>query len=407
MAILRFTPPTVSGPFSSTTEGLYDLSFNWSPQQIPISGDTAIVSYGTLSSIGDTIRGVDLFVISTNGQSNPALSLQDTRLDAGSTLVVDSRALGVSIPITVSFNFENDGTIDIFGQVTLSSFASSATIVNKGAVNLYDGFLITSATVENDGVIMVDNSSPTAFVSPITGTGSIVIKPGSTVETTSSVSSGQTFKFLGAQANSTLQVDSPRPLTRRSQDSPATDKIVLKTNSSTISSISYVASGANSGSLRISTGGITTSVNFIGSYSLSDFTIAGNTGGVVVTTSSTDQSIEDTSPVYRFFDSINGTHLFTQSLSEAQTILTTRPDLTQETNTFGAVSSTSTSAEAVYRFFETTNGTHFFTSSYNEFLGLTTPGTSTYRPDLTYEAEQHVLRGQHPAVGRRRGLSLF
>ena len=78
-------------------------------------------------------------------------------------------------------------------------------------------------------------------------------------------------------------------------------------------------------------------------------------------------------------------HLFTQSLSEAETILSTRPDLKEETNTFGAVSQTAPSAEAVYRFFETTNGTHFFTSSYNEFLGLTTPGTSTYRADLTYE----------------------
>ena len=94
-----------------------------------------------------------------------------------------------------------------------------------------------------------------------------------------------------------------------------------------------------------------------------------------------------TLPVYRFFDTIYGTHLFTQSLGEAQSILANRPDLTGETNNFGAVDpQTDTDAEAVYRFFETSNGTHFFTASRQEFLGLTTPGSATYRSDLTYEA---------------------
>ena len=91
-------------------------------------------------------------------------------------------------------------------------------------------------------------------------------------------------------------------------------------------------------------------------------------------------------PVYRFFDTTYGTHLFTQSSTEAQTIITTRPDLTQETNGFGAVSPTKPGAEPVYRFFETSNGTHFFTSSAAEYQGLTTPGAATYRSDLTYEA---------------------
>lgn len=314
MAVLRFTPPTVSGPFSSTTEGLYDIGFNWSPQQTPASGDTAIVNYGTLDLINTTISGLSLFTVSTIGESNPALSFQDTLLGAGTTLVIDSRGLGASIPITVAFDFENDGTIDVLGQATLSSFAGSATIVNKGALNLYEGFLITSA-IENDGVITVGNSSPTAFVSPLTGTGSIVLKPGSTIETTSSVSSGQTFKFVGgAQGNSALQVDSPWTFRSPVSGFSVSDKIVLKNGSSTVTGVNYVASGTNFGSLQISSGGITTtSLDFIGSYSLSDFTVSGTTGGLVVTTSRTDQGIADTSPVYRFFDTSNGTHFFTSS----------------------------------------------------------------------------------------------
>ncbi len=91
-------------------------------------------------------------------------------------------------------------------------------------------------------------------------------------------------------------------------------------------------------------------------------------------------------PVYKFFDTTYGTHLFTQSLPEAQNILATRPDLTEETNNFGAVNpQTDPGAEAVYRFFESATGTHFLTASYDEYVRLTTPGTSAYRPDLTPE----------------------
>ena len=91
------------------------------------------------------------------------------------------------------------------------------------------------------------------------------------------------------------------------------------------------------------------------------------------------------SPVYRFFDNTFGTHLFTQSLAEAQQIIATRKDLSQETNGFGSVSPTNPSAVPVYRFFES-NGTHFFTANTAEFQGLSTPGSGSYRADLSYEA---------------------
>lgn len=114
-----------------------------------------------------------------------------------------------------------------------------------------------------------------------------------------------------------------------------------------------------------------------------------------------------TSPVYRFFDTTYGTHLFTQSLSEAQTIVSSRPDLTQETNGFGAVSSSNPSAEAVYRFFETSNGTHFFTASAAEYQGLTTPGTATYRADLTYEASSTFYEDSAQQAGDMPVYRLF
>ncbi|MDT7951554.1 MAG: hypothetical protein RQ966_08630 [Acetobacteraceae bacterium] len=95
-------------------------------------------------------------------------------------------------------------------------------------------------------------------------------------------------------------------------------------------------------------------------------------------------------PIFRFYDTVAGTHLFTQSRSEAVDILSFRPDLKEEVNNFGAVPDSSPAAVPVYRFFETGNGTHFFTADTAEFLGLTTPGSASYRPDLTYESSSNL-----------------
>lgn len=77
---------------------------------------------------------------------------------------------------------------------------------------------------------------------------------------------------------------------------------------------------------------------------------------------------------------MDGTHFFTASSSERDTILATRSDMTEETNGFGAVSSSTPGAEAVYRFFDTVHGTHFFASSAAE-----RDTVQASRPDLTYE----------------------
>ena len=113
--------------------------------------------------------------------------------------------------------------------------------------------------------------------------------------------------------------------------------------------------------------------------------------GVVAPTTATGSSPGTSTPmagtpVYRFYNTVFGSDLFTQSLAEAQSILANRPDLTEQTNNFGAVNpQTDPVATAVYRLFEASTGTHFLTANYQEYLGLTTAGTSTYRPDLTSE----------------------
>ena len=90
--------------------------------------------------------------------------------------------------------------------------------------------------------------------------------------------------------------------------------------------------------------------------------------------------------VYRFFDTVYGTHFFTASASERDTIEATRPDLTFEPNSTFYEHATQQSGDvAVYRFFDTQYGTHFYTGDASEYAGLTNPGSSTYRANLTNE----------------------
>lgn len=90
--------------------------------------------------------------------------------------------------------------------------------------------------------------------------------------------------------------------------------------------------------------------------------------------------------VYRFFDTTLGTHFYTSDAGEAATVLANRTDLTPEgPGGIGlqavAVSASDPNAVAVYRFFDTIHGTHFFTASATERDGLIAT-----RTDLTYEA---------------------
>ena len=86
--------------------------------------------------------------------------------------------------------------------------------------------------------------------------------------------------------------------------------------------------------------------------------------------------------VYRFFDTGDGTHFFTADSAERDQLLATRPDLTYEGVGLDAVSLSAAdpNAEPVYRFFSTADGTHFFTSSTSE-----RDSVEANRLDLTYE----------------------
>jgi hypothetical protein len=86
--------------------------------------------------------------------------------------------------------------------------------------------------------------------------------------------------------------------------------------------------------------------------------------------------------IYRFFDTTDGTHFFTASATEAASISATRTDLTYEGVglTGYDTASASPSSEAVYRFFDVADGTHFYTASSSERDSLVAT-----RSDMTFE----------------------
>ena len=85
--------------------------------------------------------------------------------------------------------------------------------------------------------------------------------------------------------------------------------------------------------------------------------------------------------VARFFDTRNGTHFFTADPNEVQQVLRTRPDLAQEQSALTAIDpTTAANAAPVFRFFDSVYGTHFFTSSTTE-----RDAVIAGRPDLINE----------------------
>ena len=88
----------------------------------------------------------------------------------------------------------------------------------------------------------------------------------------------------------------------------------------------------------------------------------------------------NSSPVYRFFDSTYGTHFFTASASERDTVIGTRPDLVYEGTGFYEHTQQQAGDTAVYRFFDTRFGTHFYTADAGERATV-----AATRPDLVDE----------------------
>ena len=119
-------------------------------------------------------------------------------------------------------------------------------------------------------------------------------------------------------------------------------------------------------------------------------TIAGGTAPAGAT------SDTDPLPVYRFFDTTDGTHFYTADASEAASVERTRPDLVPESAGLKAVNPDARNAASVpvFRFFDVSTGSHFFTADPTE-----RDTVIATRPDLSYEPSSVFYEDRQPQPG--------
>jgi hypothetical protein len=70
--------------------------------------------------------------------------------------------------------------------------------------------------------------------------------------------------------------------------------------------------------------------------------------------------------VYRFFNTLTGTHFFTTSLDERNLLISSNPALSYDGNSFDSNATADNGGSAVYRFFNTQTGMHFYTADAGE-----------------------------------------
>ena len=375
MTTLRFTPPS-SGQLANS--GRIDLASNWSPAQAPAPGDTAIITSGTLYIREETLSGIGLFAFTTSiyTGTGPELQLRNVTLAANSTLVVEGD-LFVGTGVGLSQKFENDGRIELSNFANFGG-ADGYSFVNKGTLILNSASIAGSTAVENDGVIRLANVPYPGFDTNITGTGSILVAPGSNF-LISLFSSTQTVVLTGGTAaHSTLSLGN---MAAPIAGFVAGDTLASSSFYGDATKVSYANTGANRGTLTVGGGSNTVSVNIVGTYAATDFVATVSPRHVLsITTTRADGSIDATSPIYRFFDTVDGTHFSTGSAAERDTIVNTRPDLAFEGVTLNAADPNGAAAAAIFRFFDTVHGTHFYTADPAE-----RDAVRASRPDLTFE----------------------
>lgn len=400
-------------------ENLVDTNFfnpnDWRPVGVPQSGDGAGIIMAAAVAQGTLPSGVSigLATFAANGRF-ARLTLQDATVPVGTTIneITDLRYASLSGPSSLSFagTVVNEGTLIFGGDVQSVALPSGTTLTNDGTIDVNGSspqFSVGGANVTfvNDGLIRVvnpsDQSGQLAVLGPaIGGTGTLSVSVYSGLELGGAVGSGQTLPFVGGVgADASVQIDQPSLFAGTIGGFVSGDMLTLAITAAT--SVSYVASGVGLGTLQIYDGASTpvASLQFSGVYAASSFSLSESGSSLVITTNVTNASTGSTavptsSGVYRFFDTSDGTHFYTASVAERDSVLVGRPDLLEESNEFGAVTTASGSTESVYRFFDTVHGTHFFTASAAE-----RDQVIATRSDLTYEPSATFLEDANPQTG--------
>lgn len=271
------------------SDGSFALGSNWSSQAVPVSGDMAIISAGTVTATGTLPSSIVLALAASNAAS-PKLILSDATLVSSSHLNMTAGGTNATLQVRGAVN--NQGTITATGTAPGVAFFEIDDAAAGGATKLLNtGSILVSGTalqvvssganmdnqLENDGLISVlspDRTPRLAYVAAnITGTGTVLLGAGVTFEAVRGVSAGQTFVFdPGAGGATALLVDAGRLFNATIAGFAASDRIQLI--SSQWDTAAYVSTGANSGLLTLSLAGVASkTIAFQGSYALGSFNL--------------------------------------------------------------------------------------------------------------------------------------
>jgi hypothetical protein len=367
-----------------------------------------------------TATGTDLapnLLINVNSStSQTELILTNATIASGDQITVQAGeknavlgAVGTVIN-TGLVSFAQSGASNAFLAVQDQPGGGASTFINNGMIDLSNSISVLTATpstpgtqanandqISNNGIIALlpSTGSELGFVNllSVTGNGSLRVGAGYRLEFNRAVGSGQTVFFeprtTGSGA-SVLQLDNPGTFAATVAGFTASDSIQM--TSLPFTSESLVNNNGVTTLTFSSNGSTVASINLRGTYTTNNvsFSTSGVVNGAVVTTINTSVPDSTTAPtsVYRWFDTLFGTHFFTSDPGERATVNATRPDLKAEPNDFGTVNPAANdpNSEVVYRFFDNVHGTHFFTASESE--KNTILGT---RPDLIFEPSSSFL----------------
>lgn len=287
----------------------FSTAADWSPGGVPVAGDDATISAGTVSYTGVFASGLILRINST-ARDSPTLAVTNGLIAAGSLFGVYGGT--TSSTVQVSGSLTNQGVIAVgstgAGSATflLAPVAGggASTLVNSGTIGVLDGALQllnfgTGANqVVNNGIIMLAASSVVAQASyigtAVSGTGSIRIGAGRALEILGAVSSGQAVALEGAGASgSSLLLDAPSAFQAMISGFVSGDRLVLGGGPT---GLTYTRTTATSGVLSVAHNGSTfANIKMSGVYTTSDFSVGSD--AVSIRTSAT-------TPVFGYTDTV-------------------------------------------------------------------------------------------------------
>lgn len=265
-------------------DGAFAAGGNWTLRAAPVSGDTAVITAGTVTASGP-LPGSLSINLNSSSSSSPVLILSGATLDAASQL--NMSAVGALSTLRLRGTVGNAGTITVAGslgtamlQIDDAPGGGATNFVNTGLIQVTDTDLqiVTAGSnaadrLENDGIISVrsSNGAPLlAYVAAnVVGAGTVALGASVTFEVAQAVGAGQNFVFQRG-GSTTLRIDNGALFAAAVSGFAASDAIQLV--SSRWDTAAYAGTSTNSGVLTLSLGGaLVQAIRFSGAYTINSF----------------------------------------------------------------------------------------------------------------------------------------